>query len=142
MMRPLSLPSNCWLRGGDRLAAGPGRARRQRPPLGRPFTLSSSTPPGTVARSTSTAATSTSEPPARDDPLAALIAQLALRAADTHAPRPRSSEALTLELTRLDRENSATHAAANRDVAPLASRRQDLRDRAIALAIKQTKPAE
>jgi hypothetical protein len=52
------------------------------------------------------------------------------------------SEALTLELTRLDREISATRAAATGDVAPLVGRRQDLRDRAIALAMKQTQPAE
>jgi hypothetical protein len=52
------------------------------------------------------------------------------------------SEALTLELTRLDREISATRAAATGDVAPLVSRRQDLRDRAIAPAMKQTQPAE
>ena len=47
--------------------------------------------------------------PAGDDPLAALIAELAVRAADTHAPQAAlESEALTLELTRLDREISAT----------------------------------
>ena len=67
-------------------------------------------------------------PPAGDDPLAALIAELAVRAADTHAPQAAlESEALTLELTRLDREISATRAAANGDVAPLVGRRQDLR---------------
>ena len=58
--------------------------------------------------------------PAGDDPLAALIA----------------------ELTRLDREISATRAAAKWRVAPLVSRRHDLRDRAIALAMEQTQPAE
>jgi len=84
--------------------------------------------------------------PIGDDPLAALIAELAVRAADTHAPQAAlESESLTLELTRLDREISATHAAGTGDVAPLVSRRQDLRarrDRAIALAMKQTQPAE
>lgn len=50
--------------------------------------------------------------------------------------------ALTLEVTRLDREISATRAAANGGVAPLVGRRQDLRDRATALAMEQTQPAE
>ena len=72
--------------------------------------------------------------PAGDDPLAALIAELAVHAADTHAVE---SEALTLKLTRLDREISATRAAGTGGVAPLVGRRQDLRDRAIALAMKQ-----
>jgi hypothetical protein len=54
----------------------------------------------------------------------------------------RESAALTLKLTRLDREISATRAAGTGDAAPLASRRQDLRDRAIALAIEQTPAAE
>jgi hypothetical protein len=77
-------------------------------------------------------------PPAGDDPLAALIAELAVRAADTHAPQAAlESEALTLELTRLDREISATRAGTG-NVAPLVSRRQDLRDRAIALATERT----
>ena len=81
-------------------------------------------------------------PPAGDDPLAALIAELAVRAADTHAPQAAlESEALTLELTRLDREISATRAGTG-NVAPLVSRRQDLRDRAIALATERTQPAE
>jgi hypothetical protein len=81
--------------------------------------------------------------PAGDDPLAALIAELAVRAADTHAPQAAlESEALTLELTRLDREISAPRAAGPGEGAPLVSRRQDLRDRAIAPAMKQTQPAE
>ena len=62
-------------------------------------------------------------------PSRARIAELAVRAADTHAPQAAlESEALTLELTRLDREISATRAAGTGDVAPLVSRRQDLRD--------------
>jgi hypothetical protein len=70
-------------------------------------------------------------------------AELAVRAADTHAPQAAlEREALTLELTRLDREISATRAAGTGDVAPLVCRRQGLRDRAIALAMEQTQPAE
>jgi hypothetical protein len=58
-------------------------------------------------------------------------------------PRPQAaleSAALTLELTRLDREISATRAAGTGEVALLVSRRQGLRDREIALAIEQTQP--
>jgi hypothetical protein len=60
-------------------------------------------------------------------------------------PRPPGrvdSEALTLELTRLDRGISTTRAAGTGDVARLVSRRQGLRDRATALAIEQTQPAQ
>ena len=60
-------------------------------------------------------------------------------------PRPQAafeSAALRLELTRLDREISAPRAAGPGEGAPLVSRRQDLRDRAIAPAMKQTQPAE
>ena len=83
------------------------------------------------------------DPPAGDDPLA--DAHRGARGPRHRHPRPRAaleSGALTLELTRLDREISATRAAGTGDVAPLVSRRQDLRDRAIALAIEQTQPAE
>jgi len=48
-------------------------------------------------------------------------------------------ELVSPELARLYR---AITAAGTGDVAPLVSRRQDLRDRAIALAIQQTQPAE
>jgi hypothetical protein len=61
--------------------------------------------------------------PAGDDPLAALIAELAVRAADTHAPRPRSRARRSRpELTRLDRGILTTRAAATGDVAPLVNR--------------------
>jgi hypothetical protein len=83
------------------------------------------------------------DPPARDDPLAGT--HRGARGPRRRHPRPQAaleSEALTLELTRPDREISATRAAGTGDVAPLVSRRQDLRDRAIALAIEQTQPAE
>src|SRR5829696_7425570 len=61
-----------------------------------------------------------------------------------HPTRPQAafeSAALRLELTRLDREISAPRAAGPGEGAPLVSRRQDLRDRAIAPAMKQTQPA-
>ena len=98
--------------------------------------------PAAPPRTCATASRPRARTPAGDDPLAALIAELAVRAADTHAPQAAlESEALTLELTRLDREISATRAGTG-NVAPLVSRRQDLRDRAIALATERTQPAE
>ena len=82
-------------------------------------------------------------PPSADPGGRRSPAELAVRAAGTHAPEAAlESEALTLELTRLDREISATRAAGTGDVAPLVGRRQGLRDRAIALAMEQTQPAE
>jgi hypothetical protein len=74
-------------------------------------------------------------------PSRALIAELAVRAADTHAPRSRSRARRSRSSSR-DREISAPRAAGTGDVAPLVGRRQDLRDRAIALAMEQTKPAD
>ena len=81
--------------------------------------------PAAPPRTYATASRPRARTPAGDDPLAALIAELAVRAADTHAPQAAlESEALTLELNHLDREISATRAAGTGDVAPLVSRRQ------------------
>jgi len=99
--------------------------------------------PAAPPRTYATASRPRARTPAGDDPLAG--AHRGARGPRRRHPRPQvalESEALTLELTRLDREISATRAAGTGDVAPLVSRRQDLRDRAIALAIEQTQPAE
>jgi hypothetical protein len=83
------------------------------------------------------------EPPAGDDPLAARIAELAVRAADTHAPRPRS---------RARRSHSSPRASTARSrppapPAPATSPRSSAAartsgDRAIALAMQQTQPTQ
>jgi hypothetical protein len=83
------------------------------------------------------------DPPARDDPLAG--AHRGARGPRRRHPRPQAaleSEALTLELTRSTARSQPPAPPGTGDVAPLVSRRQDLRDRAIALAIEQTQPAE
>ena len=83
--------------------------------------------------------------PERGPRRATIPSRRSSRSSRSAPPTPQAafeSAALRLELTRLDREISAPRAAGTGEGAPLVSRRQDLRDRAIAPAMKQTQPAE
>jgi DNA primase len=82
--------------------------------------------------------------PAEDTELAALVAQLAVRAARNRGSAAAlEGEALNLELLRLER--AITAARGSGDVAPLSARRAELRrrrDSAIERAMEETQPVE
>jgi DNA primase len=84
--------------------------------------------------------------PAADDDLAALIAELAVTAASMRASRAAlEAETLMLELMRVERDIGAARTAGAGDLAPLVTRRQQLRsarDGAIARAMDETAAAQ
>jgi DNA primase len=85
------------------------------------------------------------ELPAGDDELAALVAEVVVRAGEMRPSEAAvEGERLTLELLGIEREIAAARTAAAGDVTPLVSRRQDLRrrrDAAIARAMEETHAA-
>jgi len=80
--------------------------------------------------------------PADDDELAALIAELTVRAREQPAtPAALEAETLKLELAHLERQIALSRAAGTGEVASLAARRTELKlavDQAIALAMGET----
>jgi DNA primase len=83
--------------------------------------------------------------PAEDDELAALVAEVVVRAGEMRPSEAAlEGERLTLELLGIEREIAAARTAAAGDVTPLVGRRQDLkrrRDAAIARAMDETHAA-
>jgi DNA primase len=88
----------------------------------------------------------TSGVPAGDDELAALMAELAVRATETRpSAAALEADALQLELLRLERRIARARTTRTGEVAPLVGRREELRrryDLALDRAMEETQPAD